>query len=508
VGALALGVRAVGLTTSFELWVDEMLYSDLGASLGRGEIPRLADGPFFLHPPGYFAIEAAVIRLLGLDTTDSMSLALDLRWLTAFLGAISVALVFLLVRRVAGTWLAFWAGLVLAFDPFVLRNNSRVLLETASGVAVLAGLLVLVHHLDRRGRGHAVPRLLLAGLLLGYGVFTKDLTAFYAVVPVLLAVAWKHTLYVREGLVVLIGTTVPYLAYLVLLLVTGHLGDWWAAKERGFLRLAGAEQSTGFNSPDSPSLVDRLVEQVHTYGTSYVLLLLCPLAGLFAIWSRRPDRRLIGLTALVMGGLGVFLAGFGTFEEHFGYPVMLACVSALAVCVAELRERRPRLRRPVAVLALLFLGVGVTLGARLELTEDDGFQTFRTWASTELPDDARVGLTNDTSLRAFGDGDRFGPWTTASLLLENQAQYVLTVRLPTEQGYALATPEMLEWLEANATPVFRHAGPTNGETTVWFIEESRLRWGASRGVGGAPPEELSAGTVGADALGGGDDGPP
>ena len=49
----AFGVRSVGLTSSFELWVDEMLYAELGASVARGEMPNLPDGPFFLHPPGY-----------------------------------------------------------------------------------------------------------------------------------------------------------------------------------------------------------------------------------------------------------------------------------------------------------------------------------------------------------------------------------------------------------------------------------------------------------------------
>ena len=32
----AFGFRSIGLTTSFELWVDEMLYAELGASVARG----------------------------------------------------------------------------------------------------------------------------------------------------------------------------------------------------------------------------------------------------------------------------------------------------------------------------------------------------------------------------------------------------------------------------------------------------------------------------------------
>src|SRR3954469_24948143 len=137
--ALAFGVRSIGRTRAFELWVDEMLYADLGASVSRGELPRLPDGPFFLHPPGFFLLEGGVIKLFGLPTADSMNLVYDLRWLSAALGALTTGLVFLLIRRVAGTWPAVWGALVLVFEPFVLRINSRVFLETVAGLAVVAG---------------------------------------------------------------------------------------------------------------------------------------------------------------------------------------------------------------------------------------------------------------------------------------------------------------------------------------------------------------------------------
>ncbi len=494
--AVALLVRSVGLNRSFELWIDEMHYADLGASLGRGEMPALADGPFFLHPPGFFAVEGAAIHLFGLETGDGMDLVADLRWLTASLGALSVALAFVLVRRVAGTWPAVWAALLLAFEPFVLRNNSRVFLETPAALAVLAGLLVLVRHLDAPERGRPRARLLGAGLLLGLAVLTKDVFAVYAVLPVLLAVAWRRTLRASEAGTVLAGVALPYAGYLTLLWATDHLGLWAEAKGAGLLRLVGAEQTTGFNAPGAPSLSERLVDQVSAYGTSYLLLLLCPVVGLVAACSRRPGRRLVGLTAVVMGLLGVFLAAFGTLEEHFGYPIVLAGVTALAVCAAMVWEHRPSLRVPVVSVAVALLAAVAVMGLRLELTDDDGFRSFRAWAAEELPADARVGVTNDTSIRAFRDDDRFGAWATAEELAENRASYVLTVSLPTEQGYARARPEMLDWLAEEGTPLFRHEGPTNGETVLWAVDPEDLAAAAAQGVGGPPLPPVDAGTAG------------
>jgi O-antigen/teichoic acid export membrane protein len=82
VSAAAFGVRAFGLERGFEVWVDELLYVRLGESLTTGQVPTLPDGPFFLHPPGYFLLEAGTIRLFGISG-DIVEVVLQLRWLNA-----------------------------------------------------------------------------------------------------------------------------------------------------------------------------------------------------------------------------------------------------------------------------------------------------------------------------------------------------------------------------------------------------------------------------------------
>jgi uncharacterized membrane protein len=525
--AVALLIRSVGLVHAFELWVDEMLYADLGASLGRGEMPRLADGPFFLHPPGFFLLEGGVIRLFGIPTGDAMELVYDLRWLTAALGALTVGVAFLLMRRAAGVWLGAWGALVLALEPFVLRINSRVFLETLAQLVLAAGMLVVVRHLQSgprkpararhaHGNGRTWPshlptlRLFAGGLLLGYAVFTKDAFALFAVVPIVLAVAWRRTLRLREAAVVVAGAVVPYGTYLLVVGLTGYLDQLVRAKLAGVLRLVGTDDFTGFNAPGAPSLVERLIDQVAHYGTTYVLLALCPLAGLVASSSARPERRLLGLVAVVTGAYGVYMVAFGTAEEQYAYPIMFACVCAVAVAIRMALERRPALRVPVVSALAIFLACELVLGARQELARDDTLLAFRSWAAENLPETAKVGATNGASGYAYADDPRFGPWPTADLLATNGAQYVLTFELPTRQGYTLAAPEFLDWLEANAQPVFRTTGPTHGDTVLWFIDQQTLARAAAAGVGPMEPaadpltgRSPAAGAGGASTGGGG-----
>jgi hypothetical protein len=42
---------------------------------------------------------------------------------------------------------------------------------------------------------------------------------------------------------------------------------------------------------------------------------------------------------------------------------------------------------------------------------------------------------------------------------------------------------MLDWLEANAEPLLVAPGPTNGSTTLWYLDDDTLARGAAQGIG-------------------------
>jgi len=46
-----------------------------------------------------------------------------------------------------------------------------------------------------------------------------------------------------------------------------------------------------------------------------------------------------------------------------------------------------------------------------------------------------------------------------------------------------ANPTVLAWLKEHATPVFTSEGPTNGDTTLWFVREADLDVAASANIG-------------------------
>ena len=261
----------------------------------------------------------------------------------------------------------------------------------------------------------------------------------------------------------------------------GLLPVWWDAKTFGLRRMAGAEQVTGFNMPNAPSLASRLIVQVSRFGTSYVLLAACLVVGVLAACSPHASRRLAGFLAVGAGLLGGYAAVAGTLEEQFGYVVVVSCVPAMACAARDLYDRG-RLRRMLSVTAALFLVTTAVLGVLARSAHDDGFRRVRAWMETALPPGARVGLTGVTAEFALLPHPGYGVWPSLSSLAGNDAEYVMTQSQTLSQGYGYAAPELLTWLQAHARPVFSFTGPSNGATVVWKLDRDAVRDAVAGGV--------------------------
>lgn len=472
-GCVALVMRVVGLTGANDVFIDELTYSSFADQVANGQLPHGSSEPFFLHPPASFALNALAIRIFGLDGS-LMDLVLQLRWVNAVLGALTVSVYFLLVRRLTASFpaAAAAAALVLISDPFVLRMNGRVMIETPAGLAVLTGWLLLLRGLEREP-GKARTRLeLAAGLVFGVALVTKDMTVVFTAVPLLAAMFWRHSLPTTTARRVLGMAAVPYLVYLAVIIANGLAANFAAQKLTGVLRILGVVQVAGFNASPGADLPSRLVNMVGRFGTSYLLLALCPVVGLLAVLSARQADRLVGLLALSAGLFGAYSVAGGAAEEQFGYYVALAALVAGPPAVLVLARRRPSLHRPLAVGTALLCIVSALLGVQARTTQDDGLLQARQWLTTELPVGAKVGLTTETGEVALLPRQGLEVLPSLASLQSGRAQYVLTQNHILRQGYGYAAPELLTWLKVHARPVFR--GPPDGDTVIWELDQAAL----------------------------------
>ncbi|MFJ4209639.1 ArnT family glycosyltransferase [Paenarthrobacter sp. NPDC089675] len=481
-GLLALEFRVSDVQQANDVFIDEVTYADLARQMAEGHLPSILGSPFFLHPPGTYALNGLVIRIFGLQG-NSMDLALQLRWVNSVLGVFTVVVCFLLVRRLAGVGPAAVAGVVLASDPFVLRMDGRLMMETPAGLAVLTGWLVMLMVLDRERSRKRWWLEAGAGLLFGLAIVMKDMTAVFTVVPLAASVAWRRTVPLGTACRVVLCAVVPYAMYLGLIAAHGLFPQFVEQKSVGVLRMVGAVQMTGFNSVTEVSLTDRLVDLMGRFATSYLLLGLSILAGVVvAAASGTAQRRAIGLFSIFTGVVGVYSVFFGAAEEQFGYCVVLAGLVSTPIAAVMLAEWLPRLRTLVLVgSALMTLG-SLFLGIQARTVVDDGLVRARDWMTSSLPAGSKVGLTSVTGEYALLPHGNWDVLPSLQSLDAEGADYVLTQGRQLSEGYGFAAPELLDWLQKNAQPVFTFVGPTSGDTVVWHLDRTKLDQAVAGGL--------------------------
>ncbi|WP_336923372.1 phospholipid carrier-dependent glycosyltransferase [Aquipuribacter sp. SD81] len=523
-----LGVVLVGglarlwrLPTAYDLFIDEVTYTDIARSVAAGEGVLLHGEPFFLHPAGVFWVLAGAERLLGLQDAGLAASAYSFRVVPALLGALTPGVLALVVRTVTRSWpAAAAAGLVLALEPFLLRFDSRVLLEAQAMLLAAAALLVAARASRRAGDGRPATLLPVGvGLLACGALLSKETYAFVSVFPlaVLLVTGWGLP---RRSSAVALGTAVTgYLLYVASVAADGLLGVWFEEKTTGVRRLLGLVQETGFNREGSPGFVDRLVANLGVLGSTYLLIGLGGVATawlVWRLWRRRPvpvERGpLVVLLVWVACGdaHAAYALTLGTLEEQMFYLLVATAVPVLAVAAtvalrvagagattrsagtttdgtsegtpdstpdgtpdgtAGARRRATGVRAGSRSLAAA-LAVGTALllvweaGVwwRLRSVPDDGYLRLLEWTATGLPDGARVATTEET-LQFLLDDHLVQRLGTGAEVREFGASHVLVVSELVDQGYSEVDDELAALVE-DGDVVFRSSTRTVGELLV------------------------------------------
>ncbi|MEU9859998.1 phospholipid carrier-dependent glycosyltransferase [Streptomyces sp. NPDC047971] len=488
---VTIALRLIAVDRSGDIFVDELIYTELGRSAGEGGFPRTDEGLFFLHPPGFFYLQAAWLGLIGFDG-DALAEVHAVRVLNALLAGATAALLVLLVARVRSRTAGVLAGLVFAFDQYCIRQNNRALLETETMVWVLAGYLVLVPPArgdPRRARGRAV----LAGFLFGMAILTKDHSALITLLPLLAAVAlnWGPP---RRLLALTIATAVvPYTVYVTFVRGFGHFDDFWYAKTMGVQRLLGIVQETGFNAPGSPSLAGRLTAQLPDYTISYVLLLLAPVALVLLLRRKDPVHRLLALFHASAIVTLLYAVTVGTLEEQALYLLFVPTLVALAVTM-PLPRRSPGRTRTVAGLSAVALACVVLVPAAVYAKErgeaDDGFVRLRSYVTQHLPQGTPISTVDGgTSLGvthyALQDRYRTGHWVTDDDRLAQGVQYLVVPWKVIQQGYGASSLAEVRRLTERGELLFSFDGEMYGTLALYRIPLPDVT-GPAAGPGGGP----------------------
>lgn len=474
---VAAVLRLFNRLTSYDVYVDELIYRDVGRSLGQGNLPPLdTDGqPFLVHPPGLFMLQAgweAVFRPAG----DPFQQVASLRLLQTALAVLSVVLLFVLVRRASGSPAAgLVAAGLFAADPYVIRQNARILQETAVMAFVLAGYVVLVAGTRGSQRRPLLPAAS-AGLLFGLAVLTKDMAVAVTVVPllVLLATGWGPPR--RHVAVSLAATAVPYGLYLGWLGVRGMADEYWDAKLSLVQRIVGLDVYTGYNA-NGLSVADTFAAQALNYGVSFALMGAGVCGAVFLLaWPRHPSDRVLAVFSLSGAAMVVYGTLFSTIEEHFFYFVAVPAIATASLGVMRVLQSRwftSDLRRQrvvgsaIAGVLALVLAMDALAWSRTRFEPDDAHQEAVEWLRSHVPPGEGVAyVAVQTEMALEGTGIRAFPLDDPDRMAASNVTYLVVLEKLVNQGYADATPADVRWYAERGTTVFRDRGRSYDTVTV------------------------------------------
>jgi 4-amino-4-deoxy-L-arabinose transferase-like glycosyltransferase len=480
-------LRLVAYAGAYDIYVDEYFYQRMGASVAAGHVPP-GDGRemFVLHPPGFFILEA-LWQALTSPPVVQFDQVMAMRRLQIVLAVATALGIYLLLRPIVGRWTTVLAVLVFAVDPFVLRQNGRVLLETATVAFVVLGWVPILR-VVRGGVRRPVVALVGGGLLLGCATATKDLGLFLTTIPLLAVLAFRWGLTRRQAVVAIVASLVPYAAFVAGVVWQGGTAQLWQAKTGALSRLFGFTVITGYNAPGAPSLIDVALGQLAGFGSSYLIMGLGTLAAVWLVLrGPRPEHRTVGtvqVSAAVLVGYG---AVFATSEEHLFYlmivPAMLSLAAAVRLLLdAALRRAAGAGRRSsrwataaIAILLAITVVVDVSAWVHTRTTPDDGQRRVVAWIRQNVPPGTAVAyVAGQTELQLAGTAWPAVPLDTPATMAAARVRYLVVLQKEVQQRYSSASPQEVAWYAARGREVFAFVGPSYGRVSIYRTVDPRL----------------------------------
>ena len=488
-GGVTLLIRLALRVRSFDLFGDEIIYTDLGRSVISGGFPRFDGGAFFLHGPGFFYLEAGWARLVG-NQPDLMGWVFEMRTLNTLLAGATAPVLVLLATRASSLRAGATAGLLFALEPFCIRQNDRVMLETAMMLWVLLGYLVFTSLIGRLPSRRDWPRAVGAGLLFGCAVLTKDEGALLTVLPLLAAAALRWG--PRRTLTLLTAgtTTAVYAAYVAVVAANGQIGGLWEAKTSGIQRMLGLIQATGFHSSGGGNLPARLTAEAGSFGTTYVVLALAVPALVVVLRRGGQVPRMLGLLYCAAGVTLGYALVLGTLEEQELYLLVVPSLLIIPVAATLLRGgsrgqgmSAPRRRRgtpqTAVIIGALTLALGLNLATCVQWLRqpDDGLAQLLRYMEAHVP--AGTQVKDDDSPWVLAGRYYVGSWDTPAALSQNHVRYLVVQWRLSNEGYSDETSSQVRHLIGRGRLVFSFWGRTNGQIALYQLP---LPPGPVRGV--------------------------
>jgi hypothetical protein len=450
----------------YDIQIDEITYAHFAVTIDAGELPRnYGGGPFFLHPPGYYGL-LALWRLAFFHGGTIFKELTVLRGLNITLAAFSTLLIILLTKLVTKRFkLGLLAGLLFAIDPFLIRQDTRGLMETMTILLLFLGLWLLLKTIDNASA--TARKWFLVGLVFGLAIVTKDVAFPFLLIALVLMTIRKVGLKKRILPIIIPAAIIPYGIWVGIVTKSGNLSDFISQNTAGIRRFFGLLQITGFNVAGAPSKSGTLLTTIPHYASSYFIMCSGGIAAVWLLTSKDTMRRRWGCIGTAGAAVVAYLYVGGTFEEQYLYYLMAPSIISIIVAATEVWDRvpvvkLPNLRKLFAVVFISLMTFGVVSYAINMTAPANGWQTAVNWINSNVPDNSTICLYAQAQFLVQGHGYNICDYSTAAAMKAHNVQYVLVSQKLSNSNYEPLDKTQLADLAPSSQVVFQVASRDSG----------------------------------------------
>jgi hypothetical protein len=375
----------------------------------------------------------------------------------------------------------------------------------------VCGVLVLQRH--PRGLGRAGVAWL--GVIFGLVLLTKEVAFYVLALPAVFLLLGQPRDY-RRLLPGLGGSGTLSLAIYALYpdwaFWSGNGSEFLRFKLYQFQRFQGLVQISGWNRPSAatpgarpPTFVEALGVNLPTYGTSYALILLGGVLGLYLLLRSRDDAdaRLLGAWGLLNNLFFAYTIVQGQLNDQFFYLLLVPTAAIVGYSVPLLLRRpfarldwRAALRVPLTTLVVLALPALFFYNSTLYYTNyavgvDDGYRQVHDYLVAHVPTGSPLLIGSDTGIHVFPEYHTYLERTPEAVRSRHIHYFVLSSK-DAWGRYNGVTQEFYDWVTGNSIELFALDEPTFWRLGVYYMAyPDEYRTTTSAGPGRAEPPALT-----------------
>lgn len=484
-GLVTFLVHGYRLSAAPDVFSDEFQYLVVGTNVARGIGLIVDNSPFGFHPPAYFLVEAAYIKLAGLTNTDMLTALFSVRYLNVFFSAITASILLLFGRKLH----SFKAGLIMAalflMDPYVQRINRRDMLETFAMLCVLLGLYIFFTHRQRLRNWQWLG----AGIAFGVAVLTKE-PMFLPLLALLGVVAWTRRTQLTDAVRVVAIACLLYLSYPLWEIAIGQGPLYFEYKHyevgevvssiTGIIKYCPSKICTNQNAIYAPKRVspENLQILLGQYGTSYLLI---ALAGIFTIILFLRFRHI--MEARYLCAWSIFSFGFGILfgrisDQYFYYlivPVVLVSGYCLAILFGSAQYRRWWRIVLLLFICLLYIYNSSLWVIKYGFGSDDSYAKILAYAKAHIPPGEAIDLSDDAGYLLLSSTYPIHYDRGISSIIANHDHYFIMSSKDEWFGYNTTTPEFYDWVVRNSQPLLVEQDTSFWTVGLYYLKEPAVK---------------------------------